>query len=131
MFVNQPVKDLNKSIRFFTGLGFSFDPRFTDENATCMIISEDNYVMLLVERFFKYFTPKDISDSSGSTEVIISITAESRGKVDDMVDKALEAGASKSGENQDNGWMYQRGFRDPDGHLWVILYMDMSSVPPN
>jgi predicted lactoylglutathione lyase len=96
-----------------------------------MIISEDNYVMLLVERFFKYFTPKDISDSSGSTEVIISITAESRGKVDDMVDKALEAGASKSGENQDNGWMYQRGFRDPDGHLWVILYMDMSSVPPN
>jgi predicted lactoylglutathione lyase len=131
MFVNLPVKDLNKSIRFFTGLGFSFDPRFTDENATCMIISEDNYVMLLVERFFKSFTPKDISDSSGSTEVIISITAESRGKEDDMVDKALEAGASKSSENQDNGWMYQRGFQDPDGHLWEILYMDMSSVPPN
>lgn len=131
IFVNLPVKDLNRSIRFFTTLGFSFDPRFTDENATCMIISEDIYVMLLMEEFFRSFTHKDIGDTSRASEVILSITAESREKVDELVNTALEAGAGGSSTPQDHGWMYQRGFQDPDGHLWEVFYMDMSSLSPN
>ena len=96
IFVNLPVKDLNKTIEFFTKLGFRFNPQFTDENATCMIVGEDIFVMLLVEKFFKTFTKKEICDTSKNTEVIVALSAESREKVDQMINKAIEAGGRES-----------------------------------
>jgi uncharacterized protein len=128
VFVNLPVKDLNKTIEFFTKLGFSFNPQFTDENATCMIIDNHSFVMLLVERFFKTFTSKEICDPTKDTEVIVALSTESREKVDDMINKVIEAGGKEAREPQDQGWMYSRSFEDIDGHLWEIIYMDESIV---
>ena len=128
MFLNLPVKDLNKTIEFFTKLGFTFNPRFTDENATCMIVGKDIFVMLLAERFFKTFTKKEICDTARYTEAIIALTAESREKVDQMISKVIEAGGRESREPQDYGWMYGRGFQDIDGHLWEIFYMDETAM---
>jgi len=128
IFVNLPVKDLNKTIQFFTKLGFTFNPQFTDENATCMIVGKDIFVMLLVEKFFKTFTKKEICDTAKDTEAILALTAESREKVDQMISKVIEAGGKESREPQDHGWMYQRGFQDIDGHLWEIFYMDESAM---
>lgn len=130
IFVNLPVKDLKRSIDFFTGLGFSFNPQFTDENATCMIIGENIYAMLLVEGFFQTFTNKTISDASKTTEVLTALSFESRQKVDEITDKALASGGSPSKDAQDHGWMYGRSFHDPDGHIWELLYMDESQLPP-
>jgi predicted lactoylglutathione lyase len=124
IFVNLPVKDLNKSIDFFTELGYKFNPQFTDRNATCMIVNENIFVMLVIEEFFKTFTKKVISDASKSTEVIVALSAENRGEVDDLVDKALAAGAKIANDPYDHGWMYGRSFHDPDSHLWEIFYMD-------
>lgn len=129
IFVNLPVKDLNKSIKFFTRLGFKFNPQFTDENATCMIIGADSFAMLLVEKFFKTFTKKEICDSTKSTEAIFAISVESRQKADELADKAIEAGGKKFNETQDHGWMYSRNFQDLDGHLWELFYMDVSAMP--
>jgi predicted lactoylglutathione lyase len=131
IFVNLPVKDLNKSIEFFTKLGFSFNPKFTDDKATCMIIGENIFAMLLVEDRFKDFTKKTISDAKKNTEVLIALDAESREKVDDIVKKAAEAGGSIYTEPQDHGWMYGHSFADLDGHQWEILYMDETSMPQN
>jgi uncharacterized protein len=129
IFVNLPVKDLRKSVEFFTQLGFTFNPQFTDENATCMIVGEDIFVMLLVEKFFQTFTKKQISDASKSTEVILSLSADSREKVDEMIKKAIDAGATTPNDTQDEGWMYGRGFQDLDGHLWEFAYVDLSAIP--
>lgn len=129
IFVNLPVKNLNKSVDFFTKLGFTFNPQFTNEDGTCMIINQESFIMLLVEKFFKTFTKKEICDATKSTEVIIAISVESKGKVDEMVNKAMDSGATKYSETQDQGWMYQRSFQDLDGHLWEVLYMDMSKAP--
>ncbi|HBG74992.1 MAG: extradiol dioxygenase [Chloroflexi bacterium GWB2_49_20] len=128
IYVNLPVKDLNKSVEFFTTLGFKFNSQFTDENATCMIVGEDIFVMLLVEKFFKTFTPKKIGDATNGTEVIVTLSADSREKVDEMVNTALQAGGRHSIEPQDHGWMYDRGFEDLDGHLWEVMYMDISAI---
>jgi len=128
IFINLPVKDLNNTIDFFTKLGFKFNPQFTDENATCMIVGEDIFVMLLVEKFFKTFTKKEICDTSKDTEVIVALSVESRGKVDQMINKAVESGGKESREPQDHGWMYGRSFEDIDKHLWEIIYMDESAV---
>jgi predicted lactoylglutathione lyase len=128
IFVNLPVKDLNKTIGFFTKLGFRFDPQFSDANATCMIVGEDIFVMLLVEKFFKTFTKKEICDTTKNTEVIVALSAESREKVDQLINKAIEAGGMESREPQDHGWMYGRSFEDIDGHLWEIIYMDESAL---
>jgi predicted lactoylglutathione lyase len=128
IFVNLPAKDLNKTIEFFTKLGFKFNPQFTDENATCMIVGEDIFVMLLVEKFFKTFTKKEICDTSKNTEVIVALSVEGREKVDQMINKAIEAGGTESREPQDHGWMYGRSFQDINGHLWEIIYMDESAV---
>ena len=130
IFVNLPVKDLGKSVEFFTKLGFTFNPQFTDENATCMVVSDDIFVMLLVEKFFKTFIPKEVADASKSSEVIMTLSAESREAVDRLVDIALGSGGTNSAEAQDHGWMYSRGFQDPDRHLWEFVYMDMSALPP-
>jgi uncharacterized protein len=128
IFVNLPAKDLNKTIEFFTKLGFKFNPQFTDENATCMIVGEDIFVMLLVEKFFKTFTKKEICDTSKNTEVIVALSVEGREKVDQMINKAIEAGGRESREPQDHGWMYGRSFEDINGHIWEIIYMDESAL---
>jgi predicted lactoylglutathione lyase len=128
IFVNLPVKNLNKTIEFFTKLGFKFNPQFTDENATCMIVGEDIFVMLLVEKFFKTFTKKEICDTSKNTEGIVVLSVEGREKVDQMINKAIEAGGRESREPQDHGWMYGRSFEDINGHLWEIIYMDENAL---
>jgi predicted lactoylglutathione lyase len=123
LFVNLPVKDLDRSVKFFTALGFSFNPQFTDENATCMIIGEGCYAMLLVEQFFAGFINKPVADASKAAEVINAISVDSRKEVDLMVKQALASGGSASGEAKDYGFMYQHGFQDPDGHLWEVFHM--------
>lgn len=128
VFVNLPVKDLEKSKEFFSNLGFTFNPQFSDQNAACMILSEEGYVMLLTEEFFKKFTKKEICDSTKNAEVIVALSAESREKVDEMANKAVEAGGTIPVEPQDHGFMYQQSFQDLDGHLWEVLYMDESAV---
>ena len=129
IFVNLPVKDLKRTVTFFTALGFKFNPQFTSENATSMIVSEEAFVMLLVEPFFKGFTPKPIADATKTTEVLICLSADSRAEVDDMVAKAVAAGGKTPNPPQDHGFMYQHGFEDLDGHLWEVAYMDMAAFP--
>lgn len=129
IFVNLPIKNLQKSIEFFTHLGYTFNPQFTDDKATCMIIGDNIFVMLLIEERFKDFTRKAISDAHKTTEVLIALDADSREAVDTMVSKALEAGGSVYAEPQDHGWMYQHSYADLDGHQWEILYMDISKFP--
>lgn len=129
IFVNLPVKDLNKSVEFFTKLGYTFNPQFTDENATSMIVSDNIFVMLLVEPYFQTFTKKPVTDTSKSNEAIICLSAQSREEVDEIVSKAVSAGATTPLDKQDHGFMYGHGFRDLDGHLWEYMYMDMSSFP--
>ena len=128
IFVNLPVKDLPRSVAFFTKLGYKFDPQFTDENATCMIVGENIFVMLLVESFFKTFTRKEIADATKSTEAIVYLSAESREKVDEMVAEAVAAGGTAPSDPQDHGFMYQHGYQDPDGHLWELVYMEPGSA---
>ncbi len=130
IFVNLPVKDLGQSIAFFTQLGFTFNPQFTDEKATCMIINDDAFVMLLVDGFFKTFTRKPIADAFQSTEVLLALSADSRAAVDALADKALAAGGKVSLDPQDHGFMYQRSFQDLDGHQWEVLWMDPGAVNP-
>ena len=127
IFVNLPVKDLKKTVEFFTKLGFTFNPQFTDENATCMIVGKDIFVMLLVEKF-KTFTKKEISDVSKNTEVIVAVSTQSREEVDQMMEKVVGAGGKESRDPQDHGWMYGRSFEDFDGHLWEIFYMDETAI---
>ena len=128
LFVNLPVKDLDRSVKFFTALGFEFNPQFTDENATCMIIGSDCYAMLLVEKYFSTFTSKPIVDAGNNVEVINAIGLDSREDVDTMADKALVNGGSAFADPKDYGFMYQRSFQDPDGHLWEIFHM--GEMPP-
>ncbi|MCF6406911.1 VOC family protein [Chitinophaga filiformis] len=129
IFVNLPVKDLEKSKAFFSALGFEFNQQFTNEKGACLIISENIYAMLLVEDFFKSFIKKDIADSSKFAEVINAFSVDSRDKVNELADKALAAGASAYSEPQDYGWMYSRAFQDLDGHLWEVLHADISAMP--
>lgn len=128
IFVNLPVKDLKKSIGFFTRLGFSFNPRFTDETATCMIVGDNIFVMLLTHPKFASFTPKPICDATKSTEVLVCLGLESRDRVDDLVRKAVAAGGSTYNEPQDHGFMYAHGFQDLDGHIWELVYMDPAAI---
>lgn len=128
IFVNVPVEDLDRSIAFFTELGFSFDPRFTDETATCMILSDEAFVMLLTKPKFREFTTREIADTATSSEVILALSAESRDDVDALAEKALASGGSPANDPIDFGFMYGRSFNDPDGHLWEIFWMDVSAV---
>ncbi|MCI0547556.1 MAG: VOC family protein [Candidatus Rokubacteria bacterium] len=130
IFVNLPVKDLRRSMAFFTALGFGFNPQFTDETAACMVVSDDIFVMLLTEAKFREFTPKPIGDATKSTEVILSLSRESRGAVDALVETALAAGGTTYAEPRDYGFMYQHGFQDPDGHIWELFYMDPKAAAP-
>ena len=129
IFVNLPVKNLDKTKIFFAALGYTFNEQFTDENAACMIISETIFAMLLVEPFFKGFIDKDIVDATKSTEVLIALSTDSRAEVDDLVNKALAAGGTETRPAQDHGFMYTRSFNDLDGHIWELVYME--SMPEN
>jgi predicted lactoylglutathione lyase len=128
IFVNLPVKDLSRSVEFFTKLGFGFDEQFTDETATCMIVSDDIFVMLLTEEKFQTFTPKKICDAGKFTEVLVCLSLESRANVEEMVAKAVAGGGSTYNEPQDHGFMYAHGFQDLDGHIWELIYMESTAV---
>jgi len=123
IFVNLPVKDLNKSIAFFTKLGFTFNPQFTDETATCMIVGPNIYAMLLTHAKFKTFTSKEICDATKSTEVLVCLSLDAREGVDDMVRNAVAAGGTAYRQPEDHGFMYMHGFQDIDGHVWELVHM--------
>jgi predicted lactoylglutathione lyase len=128
IFVNLPVKHLDKSIAFFTKLGFKFNTQFADETATCMIVSDGIFVMLLTEAKFKTFTPKAICDTAKSTEVLLALSCESRAQVDELVRQAVAAGGTIHSESKNYGFMYQHGFQDLDGHIWELFWMDPAHV---
>ncbi|CAA9308792.1 Glyoxalase family protein [uncultured Microcoleus sp.] len=128
IFVNLPVKNLDRSVEFFTKLGFSFNSQCTDETATCMVVSEDIFVMLLTEAKFKEFTPNPICDATKSTEVLVCLSSESREEVDKMIRNAVAAGGTTYNEPQDYGFMYSHGFQDLDGHIWETMFMEPSAV---
>ena len=128
IFVNLPVKDLKRSMEFFTNLGYEFNLQFTDETAACMIVADDIYVMLLTHPKFKEFTPRAICDATKSTEVLMCLSCESRDNVNDMVGKAVAAGGMTYAPSKDYGFLYQHGFQDVDGHIWELIYMDPSAI---
>jgi hypothetical protein len=130
IFVNLPIKDMERSRAFFSALGFSFNPQFSNEQGACMVISEDIFAMLLVESFFQTFTKKPIADAKKSTEVLVCLSCESRDEVDQLVKKALAAGGAAPNAPQDHGFMYAHGFEDPDGHVWELVWMDPAAAPP-
>ncbi len=131
IFVNLPVKDLQKSMDFFSQLGYTFNKQFTDEKAACMVISEDIYAMLLTEPFFQGFIPgKEITDTAKTKEVLVCLSADSRDAVNDLVDKAIAAGGKQFRNPEDHGFMYGRSFEDPDGHVWEVMWMDPAAVAP-
>jgi predicted lactoylglutathione lyase len=124
MFVNLPVRDLDRAKAFFGKLGFTFDPRFTDDKAACMVVSELGYVMLLQETFFRTFTKREPCDTTRQNEALVALSCQSRAEVDALVRTALESGGSRAMEPMDHGFMYERSFYDPDGHHWEVLWMD-------
>ncbi|WP_028919937.1 VOC family protein [Pseudoxanthomonas suwonensis] len=130
IFVHLPVKDLDRSVAFFTALGFSFNPQFTDENATCMLVGENIFVMLLVEPYFATFTGKPVSDATRQTEVLVALALESREAVDGMVAKVVAAGGNVTQPARDLGFMYQQSFADLDGHQWEPFHMNPDALPP-
>ncbi|MEW2415184.1 VOC family protein [Streptomyces sp. NPDC046866] len=128
IFVNLPVKDLEASKAFWARLGYSCNPQFTDDTAACLVISDTIYAMLLTEPRFKEFTHKAIADTSTSTEALLCLSAESREKVDELVDAAVAAGAGEPRPARDHGFMYGRAFEDLEGHTWEIMWMDPAAV---
>ena len=131
IFVNLPIKDMARSQAFFRKLGFEFNPQFTNEQGACMVVSDTIYVMLLVEPFFQTFIKKPISDARKATEVLVCLSCESRSEVDELVRKALAAGATAPNAPQDHGFMYGHGFEDLDGHVWELVWMDPNAAPPH
>lgn len=129
IFVNLAVRDLERSKRFFGHLGFAFEPKFTDENAACMVVSETIFVMLLTEPFFQTFTDKALCDATRSTEVLLCLSCDSRAEVNQLVEKALAAGGAPFREPKDYGFMYQHSFQDPDGHSWELVHMEPGAQP--
>lgn len=131
IFVNLPVKDLERSKAFFGRLGYAFNPQFTNEQAACMVLGENLYAMLLVESFFQTFTHKPVHDARKATEVLTCLSCSSRQEVDDLVAKAVAAGARPADNKQDYGFMYGHGFEDLDGHGWELMWMDPNAAPPH
>ncbi|QTJ68045.1 VOC family protein [Rhodococcus sp. ZPP] len=129
LFVNLPIKNLDATKKFFGDLGFEFNATFSDDSCVAMVINESTSVMLLVEPKFRDFIEVDICDTSKAVEALLCISAESREEVDALVDKALAAGGSAWGKLQDEGFMYGRAFRDLDGHVWEVMWMDPTAVP--
>jgi predicted lactoylglutathione lyase len=128
LFVNLPVRDLQRSKQFFAALGFEFNPRFTDEKAACMVLNEEAYVMLLVEPFFRTFDKREICDTTSHTEALLAISCASRAEVDDIVKRAVAVGGSTPDSPKDHGFMYDWSFYDLDGHGWGVFWMDPAGV---
>jgi hypothetical protein len=128
IFVNLPVRDLPKTMEFFSALGFTFNRQFTDDKAACMVISEKAYVMLLTEPFFRGFTKRELCDTTRATEALLAISCTSRAEVDQLVRKAIDAGGSHAMDPMDHGFMYGWSFYDLDGHHWEVLWMDPANV---
>jgi predicted lactoylglutathione lyase len=123
IFVNLPVKDLEASTTFFTALGFEFNDQFTTDDAACMIVDDNIFVMLLVESRFKDFINGEISDATRATEVLTCLSADSREQVDELVEKAIAAGGKPWKPTIEEGPMYGGSFQDLDGHVWELLHM--------
>jgi uncharacterized protein len=128
MFVNLPVRDLKRSMDFFAKLGFAFTPQFTDDKAACMVVSEEAFVMLLVDERFRDFTTKQICETGAFTEAIVALSASNRAEVDEMVRTAIAAGGAHALAPMDHGFMYAWSFYDPDGHHWEVVWMDPNHI---
>ncbi|HCA09244.1 MULTISPECIES: VOC family protein [Chryseobacterium] len=129
IYVNLPVKDVQKTKAFWTQLGFEINEQFSDDKATCVVIKEDSiYVMFLTEEYFMTFSERPVPKGD-TTQVLVAIGLNSREEVDQVVNTALQNGASQHEEPQDYGWMYQNSFWDLDGHGWNITFADMSQMP--
>ncbi|MEY2848928.1 MAG: hypothetical protein RI885_1593 [Actinomycetota bacterium] len=124
VFVNLPTHDLDRSKAFFTGLGWTINPLFTDENAACVVIDDNLFLMVLTRDFFATFTDKAIVDPQTAVQVQTAFSRESREEVDAMLEKVIAAGGTEHRETQDYGFMYARDFEDPDGNLFSALWMD-------
>lgn len=129
LFVNVPVSDLQRSIRFFETLGFTFNPQFTDATATCMIVGEDAYFMLLAKDRFASFTTREVANPRTHASALFSFNVESREAVDATVEKAIAAGGARAHDPEDHGFMYESAFYDPDGFGWGVFWMDPAFVP--
>lgn len=130
IFVNLPVSDLPRSMKFFQELGWSFNPQFTDETAACLVITEDIYAMLLTHAKFKEFTPKEVCDSTKASEVMVCLSCDSREEVDQISERALAIGGKPSGPTADYGFMYGRSWQDVDSHIWEFVWMDPNQIQP-
>jgi predicted lactoylglutathione lyase len=128
IFVNLPVENVDASKKFFTELGYTINPQFTTDDCACVVISDTIVAMLLGRRRYADFTRKEIADATRTSEVLLCLSAESRAKVDELVDRAIAAGGTATGEAQDHGHMYGRAFDDPDGHTWEVMWMDPAAV---
>ncbi|MFE1588610.1 VOC family protein [Streptomyces sp. NPDC058737] len=128
IFVNLATNDLDVSKKFFTGLGWELNAQFSDDSTTSFPVSDTIVVMAHTPEKYLHFTKKDIADSTKTSEVLIALSAESREKVDELVEKAVAAGGSVTGETQDHGFMYGRAFDDPDGHTFEVVWMDPAAV---
>ncbi len=129
IYVNLPIKNMERSQAFFKSLGFGFNPQFTNDQGACMIVADDIFVMLLTEPFFQGFTKKPVADATKSTEVLLCLSCESRAAVDELVKKALAGGGKAPNPAQDHGFMYGHGFEDLDGHQWELMFMDPNAAP--
>ena len=128
IFVNLPVRDLDKSMAFFKAIGFSFNPQFTDKTAACMVMNDDIYAMLLTHNKVKEFSKKEIADAHKTTEVLTALAFENKATVHQLADNALKAGAKETYPSKDYGFMFARSFEDPDGHIWEVFWMDQAHV---
>jgi predicted lactoylglutathione lyase len=129
IFVNLPVTDLARSTAFYEAIGGEKNPQFSDDTATCIVLSETIHAMLLTHDKYRQFTSKPIADAHNSSEVLICVSADSRDEVDSLIDRAAAAGGrADPGEKQDYGFMYGRSFEDPDGHHWEVMWMDMEAA---
>jgi predicted lactoylglutathione lyase len=131
IFVNLPVTDLEKSKAYFENMGFSFNKQFTNQEAACMVVSEDIFVMLLTRPNFKQFTKKEISDPAKTAQVILALSANSRDEVDSLVSKGIQFGGRQASHPKEFGFMYGKSFEDLDGHIWEVMWMEPSVIETN
>lgn len=130
LWLNLPVKNIERSKEFFSKLGFSFNTQHGNSPVSASLVIGKNVVMLFDEASFKAFTKTDITDTSKTNEILISIDAESKEEADELAKKVEQAGGTIYGKpGEKDGWMYGFGFIDLDGHRWNVLYMDMSKMP--
>ncbi len=129
IYVNLPIRDMARTRAFWGAMGFAFNPRFSNEQAACLVIAENIQAMLLTEPFFQGFTKLPIADARQTTEVLLALACDSRAEVEELVARAVAAGATTPNAPMDHGFMFQHGFADPDGHQWEVFWMDEAAAP--